>query len=309
MAGQTTTTYSAILTKMFRGVAADAVFSNKTFMMFKDLIVGGGNPPMNLGGDDKVSWPVRSAGQTPELFTSATSMPAAGNQTFVTPQVSPIYCRVKASVDRQLLDAMRGSNRGNPTEEEIRFGFLDVSDLLGTSMLTDSTRGLTAIVGGSGGADYGGIDRSANTYWQSYEATSVGTLEMADITTLLKTLVDADRQSQNIKFFLSATQWENYQDLVPPAAQAQTSVLDKLPEWAEGAQFIAGRLAYIVPDLTNTILLALAMDQDWILEMFRDFEVLELGRTQDANDFQLSVGVGFAHKNPIKHGRLSGVTA
>jgi len=72
----------------------------------------------------------------------------------------------------------------------------------------------------------------------------------------------------------------------------------------------AGMPVLGMPDFTSTVIALLDIRPgNFLVPVIRPIQVKYMGAAGDADTYQISSGCAFVVKNPVKHGKLTGVTA
>jgi hypothetical protein len=269
-------------------------------------------------GDTHFRFKAHTAGNTNvELFDESTTTPTAVAQTWVNVAVAMLKFRAPI----RYTGASRDANRGaalypglNVIEEEFTQGIQDIIDLQSTTFLgTNATAGLQTAIDSN--TDYGGITRSAATWFQSTETAVGGAIAHSTFMDLRETMKDNDIGSNLMRIICPWNQETRIQNLSGAPGAANNSMRIVLDQGGGGLQLAAaqgsakfGQADVVgVGDLTDTVIFGFGDSPIFYVE-HRAFDVRET-KSGDDDVFQLSVGGSVIVKNPKMHGKLTGCTA
>ena len=293
----TTTTASALIKDVYAEDFIEGVYRNNDLLkLFPDVEA--------TQGDTAYKWLVNSAGGTSAVYSEGDSALAATSQTWVAASVSPTYIWHRISISGHLKDAIR-SNHINAIEQEMVLAKEDMKDLLNTSFM-GSTYGLELSI--DSGSTYAGIARGAAAYWESTETAVGGALAYTDLVDMLETIRDNDKGGNPGMILAPYNQLTNIYNLTGNPATKMAGPGDLAQGFNN--QTFAGIPIFGVGDMTDTVILFVDTRAGKNkLVIHRPFQVDQLGKTSDADDYLLSTAAALVNRDPAKDGKLTGVTA
>lgn len=298
---------SQFIQDMFFDEAVNALYYNDFFGLQRN-----GNsifPKVLWGGGSSVKWAVRrGANTTTEVFTEGQALQEGSYQKYSEAAVSWTYARATIQLTGHALDAMQSTSVPiDAINSEVVGASEDISDLLTTSFL-GSTYGLELSVDST--STYAGIARGAATWWESAETAVGGALKMSDLIDLHEGCVDNSRGA-NPSAGLWVVPWNQVTNIFNLAGVPGMKTFDPSdPAASWGNSSIAGGPVIGVGDLTDTVILHLDVSPGkFAIPVIRPFRVEFQQRAGDSTIYQCSTGAAFVNKNPVKDGKLTGVTA
>jgi len=314
MAGVTAaSSLTAALKTQAMPVLQEAVFrNNEVFNLFAhDTMTGGAtyNVKMNSGVNDSVS-----------TYTEGQAIGDPGSQTYSTAAWPMAYYKAVAQVTGHARDYLR-----NDSPEaaffpqimlEIQKAMEDCVDLASTDMLSTGTTapvGIQAIVDDT--SDVAGLTRATDTWFASSENAIAGSvLAITDLDIIQQDCMDADNAAKPDLWLTSHKQVRTAAALGwRPTTAFSTPIVRQDTPFGGGIDIgfnpmtmsWAGFPVIPVRDLTNSIWLLLQHDT-WRIVTMREWDVVELAKTDDSDKWLITGAFGLACLNPMKNGKVTG---
>lgn len=261
--------------------------------------------PQDSGGDTACRWKVHSdVNGSVEVFTEGQVSPTPDSQEWVNAAVNYTYFRAAIQITGHARDAMR-SNWVNGIEEEMTLAREDVIDLMTTSFL-GATYGLEVSVDST--TTYAGVTRGSATYFEAYETAVSAALGYANLIAMYQALRDNDRGAKPSLILCPWNQYTRIYNLSGGPALRQNPT----PDVANGYEAISfnGIPIKPIPDMTDTVLLMLdTSPEKWAHITHRAWDVKEMAPSGDSDVYQLSYAGTLCCKDPMRQGKLTGLTA
>ena len=298
----TTTTAANTIRELYEPSYVKTVFTNNELMEFFSRF--GINKRASEGGT-AFQFKVHTANNgSVEVFTEGAVQPAAGATTFVNASLSWLYIRAMVQVTGHARDALK-SNYVNHVMVEMEQALEDIKDLFNTSFM-GSTYGLELAVDSS--SNYGGITRSAATYWQSVESAVNANISYTDLRDMQESVRDNEHAARPNVILCSLNQESNIYSITGQPATKMIGPTDSAPGLT--AHTFNGMPIIALRDWTDTVIMMLDMNpQHWAIVEHRPFNVKEMAPSGDSDIYQLSAAMLLACKNPLKQAKLTAVTA
>ena len=294
----TTSTLSAVIKPVYEPGYSEGVFYNDG--AFLSLF----GAPVRNPGDTAFRWLVNSgSNDSVEAFSEGDPAPDPGNQSFVAAYVSYSTYWAWVQVSGHLRTAVE-SAYFPAIDAEFSLARNSLVDLITTtSMNTDL---LTAV---DSSTNYGGLTRSAATYFQSTETDLSSTaLDSDDILDTMEAQMDNDKNGKPMVIVCPFNQSTNVYRLTGVPATQMISDRDKAPSYL--SQAFATIPIRPFPDMTDTVIAILDTNPgNFVVVESRPFTINDAGRSGDSDVYELSAGVNLICKVPRKQAKIIGITA
>lgn len=313
---------SSLIRPNVLGSTVDLPFRRTDFLNFlreNGLVVAS-------NGSQPFKWNlINDVNSSAEVFSEGQAAPVAGKQTYQQASLSPFYARVVVGYSGHVRD-----NRGGMYEDavalEIAKGTADLFKKVEDTLLNSTQdQGIAAIIDSAG--TYAGLAAGTVTQWASEENGTVGTLTITAVEDLYEELVSASggssvpRGANPTHILFPPNQITNWTRTI--GASASTSLMRFAPPAMGGGVFDPGMLgAGLVPQLawngrpvvsiagiTSTEGYMIDAMSGFELVVHRDVEVIELARTSDDVNFQISFACALKVARRNAHGKMTGITA
>jgi hypothetical protein len=262
--------------------------------------------PRDSGGDTSFRWLLNTdTNDSVQVFTEGLAQPDTGNQSWVAAAVPYTHFRFMIGATGHARAALR-SNYVNGIDEEMTLGMRDLIHLINLSFM-GSTYGIEVAVDST--SAYAGLTRGAITYFESLETAVNRKVAATDMQDLFEGLVDNDRGADPDMMIIPWNQNTNIYNLTGVPGVQMIGDSDKNPGLT--GQMFNGTIPYVpLPNWTNTVLVMLDRSGDkWPLIEHEPFTVKFQGRSADSDVNQVSWRGSLVCKDPLRQGKLTGLTA
>lgn len=308
---QTTTTTALAIKERFEGEVNEAVFYNSWlgFMMNNKRVF----PVIPNPGDTDFRWKVHTAAQSVTYaLTEGLAHPTSGNETYADCNVDYAYGWFVLELERIARDSLV-SRHFDVVADAMELGKLGLTDYFSTMFLNDSALGLLAAI--DDGNTYAGQTRGAISWFESAVDSTVGALSVTRLENLAETVRSAEHAARIGLHLADQGQITNYAQLYDKAGDTRSVVSDGGKGFDLGWDYQGLRFnnAPVVPvdDLTAGSFLSLDITAAGGLKVIdrRPLTVREIAPSGDNVRLEVTRGLGFAVKNPIKHSKHENLTA
>ena len=302
----TTTSAAEVIRPIVSEGFTEAVYRNNSLIPI--FLANQGGSPRPSGGDTSRRWKVNSAGNdSTQLFVEGQAAPSSGEQTWVSAAVAYNHFRIMLEFTGHARAALQaGQGYVDAIAEEMTLGQKDLVDLITTTFMS-GTNGMETAVDST--TTYAGIARGSATYWESYEAAAVGTLAVSDLEDAIESLMDNNRgaMAEGLRWFLPWNQATNIYRLTGGSATQFVGDADKAPGFLN--QSFAGIPMTPLGDWTDTVIILADMPGKWEFTEHEGFRTRDMGPTGDADLVMVTYRAGLECLDPLRQGKLPGVTA
>lgn len=275
-------------------------------------------------GSVPYKWNLETSGNaSAELYAEGQSAPSPGKRTLAQVSLGAFYAQAAGAVTGHMRDQV---NQGGTLEDvmagELRSATAALWYLVETTLTGSAQdKGIASIIDA---ADvYGGVNPSTVTAWASYEAGSIGTLDIADLEDLYEGITGLPRAGTVSALLCNVNQLTNYGRIAGPGAT--TPILRGTMPGQSGSPYDLGVLKpgmafngapFVgVRTITNTELYSLDLtpaddgEPGVSLVVHRDVTVDRLGKVNDDDQFLVTASMVLKVRNRRVHGKLTGITA
>ena len=314
MAGQSTSTLSALLKPNVKTPALDLMFRKTDFF---DLLRASGRIK-DLVGPSPYSWPVITGRNTAEVFSQGQAPPVAGRHTFTQTSLSEFAVRNVIGETGHVRDNREKQGYyEDPNAAEKALGQADLFYLVEQELMgSTADRGIAAVIDATG--TYANIAQGTISEWASEENGSVSTLSADAIQTLYEELTSAaggssvPRGAMPTHLLAPTNQITNYVNTVGPVASTslwRVNSGDKIDVGLTGAMPTFNGLPIVQCRLMTTTEMYMVDITDMELLIHRDLRVDPVVGNPEMMADQVSASFLFAVYKRNHHGKLTGITA
>lgn len=262
-------------------------------------------------GGRYANWIVKYSGPTAAVYSEGDSAPSTSSSSYMRAYVSPVYVWAFIEVTGHARDALKGGVF-DAIAEETEAAATSLVDLFTTSFL-GSTYGLENAVDVSAGVNYGGITRASYTWWQSVEtdlsSANISYTAVRDMIETMRAQEHGSKISKNNGLILvPENQLSNFYDIAGSRGINQLPANDAAAGIYE--QTFGGIPIASIPDMTSTV--ALYLDRspgNFDAQEHRPFEVVFYANSADNTVYKATAGIAVRVRNPVKHGKHTGIAA
>lgn len=284
---------------------------------FWSLLVSQGlvRPPM---GGTPLKWAVQySSTSGAEVFVENQALGANSKRNLAQASLSPFYLRAPVAVTGHVMDQVAaGGTFEDVAAAELANGVRDVYELMESSLLgSTQDRGIASIVDSSG--TYAGLAAGTYAAWASAETAVGGAMTAAVMQDGHETLRAAPYNTRASVILLPPNQLTNYTAVMGPAASSTPSRM-MLPQ--QGQAYDIGVLRtpptfngiplVEINGMTSTEIYWIDLtDEGVTFQTIRDLRVEKYAKTNDNEQWVVSIAGALKVKNRRRHLKLTGVNA
>lgn len=284
---------------------------------FWNLIVSQGLARDPMGGTP-FKWAVQySSTSGGEVFVENQALGSNSKRNLAQASLTPFYIRAPVAVTGHVLDQVAaGGTFEDVAAAELENAVKDVFELLESSLLgSTQDRGIAAIVDSTG--TYAGLASGTYAAWASAETNVGGALTASVMEDAEETLVAAPYNSRASVILCGPNQITNYLRTMGPSA-ASTPARVPLPQQGPfdigllrgGPPMFNGTPLVPIRSITNSEMYWLDLTDEGVLWHFiRGIRVEKYAKTNDNEQWVVSIGGALKVKNRRRHLKLTGITA
>lgn len=273
-------------------------------------------PPM---GGTPLKWAVQySSTSGAEVFVENQALGANSKRNLAQASLSPFYLRAPVAVTGHVLDQVAaGGTFEDVAQGELANGVKDLFELMESSLLgSTQDRGIASIVDSTG--TYAGLAAGTYAAWASAETAVGGAMTAAVMQDAHETLRAAPYNTRASVILMPPNQLTNYTAVMGPAASSTPSRM-ALPQ-QPGQPYDIGVLRappqfngtpiLEINGMTSTEVYWLDLTEEGVtFQTIRDLRVEKYAKTNDNEQWVLSIAGALKVKNRRRHLKLTGVTA
>ena len=273
-------------------------------------------PPM---GGTPLKWAVQYSSTTgAEVFVENQALGANSKRNLAQASLSPFYVRAPIAVTGHVMDqVMAGGTFEDVAQGELDNAIKDTYYLLEQTLLgSTQDRGLASIIDSSG--TYAGLDAASYTSWASAETAVSGVMTAAVMQDGYETIRSAPYFTRPSVIALPTNQMTNYTSLMGPAASSTPSrvMLPTQPGQPHDIGLLRappefnGIPLVEINGMTSTEVYWLDFTNENVtLQMIRDLRVEKYAKTNDNEQWVVSMGCALKVKSRRRALKMTGVTA
>jgi len=284
---------------------------------FWGLLVSQGLTRDPMGGTP-FKWAVQhSSTSGAEVFVENQALGSNSKRNLAQASLNPFYLRVPVAVTGHVLDQVAaGGTFEDVAQGELANATRDLFELLESTLLgSTQDRGIASIVDSTG--TYAGLAQGTYAAWASAETNVGGALTAAVMEDAEETLLNAPHNTRASVILCGPNMITNYVRTMGPSASS-TPTRVQLPASGPfdigllrgGPPQFNGVPLVAIRSITNTEMYWLDLTDEGVMWHFiRGLRVEKLAKTNDNEQWVVSLGGALKVKNRRKHLKLYGITA